>query len=74
MAWGQRGSQLPVIERLRQATGRKKDCQDGKPHQQPFMKPFELPEKAISSVIPAKAGIQNGLKILDSGSRFACPE
>ena len=22
----------------------------------------------------AKAGIQNGLKILDSGSRFACPE
>jgi hypothetical protein len=28
----------------------------------------------ISSVIPAKAGIQNALKILDSGSRFACPE
>jgi len=28
----------------------------------------------ISSVIPAKAGIQNDLKILDSGSRFACPE
>jgi hypothetical protein len=22
----------------------------------------------------AKAGIQNSLKILDSGSRFACPE
>ena len=74
---------MPVIERLRQATGRKKDRQDGKPHQQPFMKPFELPKKAISSVIPAKpvpagfkqgAGIQNGLKILDSGSRFACPE
>jgi len=38
------------------------------------MKPFELPKKAISSVIPAKAGIQNALKILDSGSRFACPE
>ncbi|MCX5917505.1 MAG: hypothetical protein NTX30_12615 [Deltaproteobacteria bacterium] len=31
-------------------------------------------EKVISSVIPAKAGIQNCLKILDSGSRFACPE
>jgi hypothetical protein len=28
----------------------------------------------ISSVIPAEAGIQNALKILDSGSRFACPE
>jgi hypothetical protein len=28
----------------------------------------------ISPVIPAKAGIQNCLKILDSGSRFACPE
>jgi len=26
------------------------------------------------AVIPAKAGIQNRLKILDSGSRFACPE
>jgi hypothetical protein len=25
-------------------------------------------------VIPAKAGIQNRLKTLDSGSRFACPE
>jgi hypothetical protein len=25
-------------------------------------------------VIPAKAGIQDRLKILDSGSRFACPE
>jgi hypothetical protein len=30
--------------------------------------------RVTSSVIPAKAGIQNGLKILDSGSRFACPE
>jgi hypothetical protein len=30
--------------------------------------------KVTSSVIPAKAGIQNCLKILDSGSRFACPE
>jgi hypothetical protein len=30
--------------------------------------------KVAYSVIPAKAGIQNGLKILDSGSRFACPE
>jgi len=26
------------------------------------------------SVIPAKAGIQKGMKILDSGSRFSCPE
>jgi len=48
-----------------------------------MLKPIELSEKAISSVIPAKlvpagfkpgAGIQDGLKILDSGSRFACPE
>jgi hypothetical protein len=30
--------------------------------------------KVGHSVIPAKAGIQNRLKILDSGSRFACPE
>jgi hypothetical protein len=30
--------------------------------------------KVTSSVIPAKAGIQNRLKFLDSGSRFACPE
>jgi hypothetical protein len=29
---------------------------------------------AAHSVIPAKAGIQNRLEILDSGSRFACPE
>ena len=29
--------------------------------------------KVTCSVIPAKAGIQNSLKILDSGSRFACP-
>jgi hypothetical protein len=28
----------------------------------------------IKAVIPAQAGIQNLLKILDSGSRFACPE
>jgi len=63
-----------VIEGLRQVICRKKDRQDSKPRQQPFMKPFELLAKAISSVIPAKAGIQNCLKILDSGSRFACPE
>jgi hypothetical protein len=37
-------------------------------------KPVELPEKVIPSAIPAKAGIQNDQKILDSGSRFACPE
>jgi hypothetical protein len=30
--------------------------------------------KVACSVIPAKAGIQNCLKNLDSGSRFACPE
>jgi uncharacterized DUF497 family protein len=30
--------------------------------------------KITYSVIPAKAGIQNRLKTLDSGSRFACPE
>jgi hypothetical protein len=39
----------------------------------------EVPAKEIYSVIPAKAGIQNRLKILDSGSPgldpgFACPE
>jgi len=34
----------------------------------------EVPAKGIYSVIPAKAGIQNRLKILGSGSRFACPE
>jgi len=30
--------------------------------------------KVNSSGIPAKAGIQNCLKILDSGARFACPK
>jgi hypothetical protein len=35
---------------------------------------IELLAKVTYSVIPAKAGIQNCLKILDSGSRFACPE
>ena len=35
---------------------------------------YELLAKATYSVIPAKAGIQNYSKILDSGSRFACPE
>jgi hypothetical protein len=30
--------------------------------------------KVTYSVILAKAGIQNCSKILDSGSRFACPE
>jgi hypothetical protein len=30
--------------------------------------------KVVHSAIPAKAGIQNCLEILDSGSRFACPE
>jgi hypothetical protein len=30
--------------------------------------------KIAHSVIPAKAGFLNSLKILDSGSRFACPE
>jgi len=34
----------------------------------------ELLAKVTYSVIPAKAGIQNCSKILDSGSRFACPE
>jgi len=34
----------------------------------------ELLAKVNYSVIPAKAGIQNRLKTLDSGSRFACPE
>ena len=31
-------------------------------------------EKCRIPVIPAKAGIQNTLKILDSVSRFACTE
>jgi hypothetical protein len=35
---------------------------------------MEVMEKVPFFVIPAKAGIQNCLKILDSGSRFACPE
>ena len=34
----------------------------------------ELLATVTYSVIPAKAGIQNCLKTLDSGSRFACPE
>jgi hypothetical protein len=34
----------------------------------------ELLAKVIFHVIPAKAGIQNCMKILDSGSRYACPE
>jgi hypothetical protein len=35
---------------------------------------FKPPGKVAHSVIPAKAGIQNRLNFLDSGSRFACPE
>jgi len=35
---------------------------------------IEVFAKVTFAVIPAKAGIQNHLKILDSGSRFACPE
>jgi len=35
---------------------------------------FEHLARVASSVIPAKAGIQNCLKNLDSRSRFACPE
>jgi hypothetical protein len=35
---------------------------------------YELPANAAFSVISAKAGIQNRLQILDSGSRFACRE
>ena len=34
----------------------------------------EVLARVTWAVIPAKAGIQNCLKILDSGSRFACPE
>ena len=33
-----------------------------------------ITKSAIKTVIPAKAGIQNLLKILDSVSRFACTE
>ena len=33
-----------------------------------------IAESAINTVMPAKAGIQNLLKILDSVSRFACTE
>jgi len=43
-------------------------------HLELFTKPSELLAKVTYSVIPAKAGIQNCSKILDSGSRFACPE
>jgi hypothetical protein len=39
-----------------------------------LLKLLEPLAKVGHSVIPAKAGIQNRLKILDSGSRFACPE
>jgi hypothetical protein len=35
---------------------------------------YELPANVAFSVLSAKAGIQNRLQILDSGSRFACPE
>jgi hypothetical protein len=35
---------------------------------------IEALAKVVCSVIPAKAGIQNAFNILDSGSRFACPE
>jgi len=35
---------------------------------------YEPPAKDACSVIPANAGIQDWLKNLDSGSRFACPE
>jgi hypothetical protein len=33
-----------------------------------------MSESTIKIVIPAQAGIQNLLKILDSVSRFACTE
>ena len=33
-----------------------------------------IAESAINTVIPAKAGIQKLLKLLDSVSRFACTE
>jgi hypothetical protein len=35
---------------------------------------LEALARVAYSVIPAEAGIQNSLKILDSGSHFACPE
>jgi hypothetical protein len=35
---------------------------------------IEVLAEVAYSVIPAKDGIQNRLKILDSGPRFACPE
>jgi hypothetical protein len=35
---------------------------------------FTSPAKVTYPVIPAKAGIQNSFKTLDSGSRSACPE
>jgi hypothetical protein len=35
---------------------------------------MEALARVTYSVIPAEAGIQNRLEILDSGSRFACPE
>jgi hypothetical protein len=34
----------------------------------------KVPVKVACSVIPAQAEIQISLKILDSGSRFVCPE
>jgi hypothetical protein len=33
-----------------------------------------MADSAIKAVMPAKAGIQNLMKILDSVSRFACTE
>jgi hypothetical protein len=54
-----------------------KNVSNGLPFSPPSGKNAEYNEvlaKATWTVIPAKAGIQNGLKILDSGSRFACPE
>ena len=39
-----------------------------------FLTSIEFLAKVTYSVIPAKAGIQKCSKILDSGSRFACPE
>jgi hypothetical protein len=39
-----------------------------------MFKTKEALAKVACSVIPAKAGIQVSLKILDSGSHFACPE
>jgi hypothetical protein len=53
MNLGQRGSELPVIEGLRQALLGGKDDQDGEPSHQPLMKPFGAQNSTLMAGLPS---------------------